>query len=56
MLPINLNGPIIFIMDATYKLEWACYYLLRVLPINMNGPIIFIMGATYKLKWAHYFL
>ena len=37
MLPINMNEPIIFIMDATYKLEWAHYYLLQVLPINMMG-------------------
>ena len=49
-------GPLLFIISAAYKHEWAHYYLLQVLPINMDGPIIFIMGATYKLKWAHYFL
>jgi hypothetical protein len=55
VLPISLNGPIIFMAGAADKLELAHIYLWQVLPISLNWPIFFMAGAADKLKWAHYF-
>ena len=61
VLPISLNGPIIFMADTVYnikrahlffiagaadKLELAHLFLWQVLPISMNGPII-IYGRCF---------
>jgi hypothetical protein len=41
MLPMALNGPIIFLTIAANSLEWAQYY--------------YFAAAANGLEWAHYF-
>jgi hypothetical protein len=41
VLPISLNGPIIFMADTAYNIKWA--------------HLFFIAGAANKIDWAHYF-